>query len=340
MSNSHFEPPFTLSGRWQYRLWCVCYLWWATLYVTVRRLLRGPLLPNWSWMLETSMFFLRGQSHKAFDEPDPVRSREFQDALTFASPALARMEIDEVITPVKGEWYQEKGSESGLTMLYLHGGGYAYYARAHRAIISLFTEAADARTFALDYPLIPEHRYPTQLNHALAAYRWLLETGIQAGKLVVAGDSAGGNLTLALLQAIRVEGLPQPAIAICICPWTDVSNPGKSMAVNEPFDWVEKRMADQWAEWLCDKNEYANPIISPVFADLKGLAPIYIQAGSGEILYDMICTFAEEGKKHGADVRLETWPNMPHDFQAFGDLVPEARDALTRFGEEAKQATH
>lgn len=224
-------------------------------------------------------------------------------------------------------------------MLYLHGGGYAYYSMTHQNLIACVTLAASTRTFALDYRLTPEHPFPAQIEDAMAAYRWLLETGVEPGKLLLAGDSAGGNLTLALLQSIREAGLPQPAGAVCICPWTDISNPGISMVENSKYDWVIKEMPEKWTKWFHPETETKNPIISPVHADLKGLAPIYIQAGTAEILYSMICDFFAAAQSQGADVKLDTWQNMTHDFQAYGDLIEESKEALYRIGEFARKHT-
>lgn len=102
------------------------------------------------------------------------------------------------------------------------------------------------------------------------------------------------------------------------------------MSQNAPYDWIEKRMADQWAEWFLQGQDARNPLISPIHADLRGLPPVYIQVGSAEILYDMICVLAERMEKQGGRVKLDIWPQMTHDFQAFGDTLPESREALAR----------
>ena len=324
---------FELSGRWQYRLRSVFTLYWSLLYVSVRRLLRGPRFPNWSWTLETSTHFLKAQTNTAFDMPNLAAGREYEDALVFTSPALAQVNVEPVDLPVKGHWYQPKSAAPHVTVLYLHGGGYAYYSKAHQNLIALVTLAADSRTFALDYRLIPEHPFPAQLEDALAAYRWLLETGVAPERLVISGDSAGGNLALALLLALKEARLPFPALAICLAPWTDVANSGESMTANETHDWVEKRMPVKWAEWFCRDTDAGNPLVSPINADLSGLPPIYVQAGSAEILHDMICAFADHAEKQGAHVKLEVWPNMTHDFQAFGDITLESQQALRRIGD-------
>jgi monoterpene epsilon-lactone hydrolase len=109
------------------------------------------------------------------------------------------------------------------------------------------------------------------------------------------------------------------------------------MLTNDAYDWMGKRMADRWAQWLCPATEYRNPLVSPVHADLRGLPPIYIQAGGAEILVDMIRAFAEQAKQQGAQVWLEVWENMTHDFQAFGDLTTESQEALHRIGQVIKE---
>ena len=299
--------------------------------------MKGPLRPGWSWTLEASLYHLRAETIAAFDQPSIADSRELADALVFGSPALARMALEEVHTPIRGHWYTPRAGARDLTVLYLHGGGYAYYARSHQNLIALVAEAAEARTFALDYRLIPEHPYPAQLEDALAAYRWLLEAGITPARLVVMGDSAGGNLTLALLLKLRESGLPFPALACCLGPWTDVSGYGESLLANERTDWVQKRMTVRWAEWFCAGRDPKDPGISPVYADLRGLPPIYVQAGGAEILFDMIRRFVEVAREQGAVVQFDTWPTMPHDFQAYGELVPEAQEALQRLREVVRE---
>jgi len=333
MPQNHRPNPLEFSGRWQYQLRSALNLYWSTLYISVRRLVKGPLLPNWNWALETSTHFLKTQAAIAFDMPSHADGREYEDSLLFGSPAVSRVKIEPVNSGIKGAWYQPLSETNPVTVLYLHGGGYAYYSKSHQNLIALVTLAAKSRTFALDYRLIPEHPFPAQLDDALAAYRWLLETGVAPERLVVAGDSAGGNLSVALLLSLRDAQLPLPALAICLAPWIDMANSGASMTRNEPYDWIAKRMPERWAEWFCKGADPANPLISPIHADLRGLPPIYIQAGSAEILHDMISTFAERAKAQGASVQLEVWPNMTHDFQAFGDIIPESKEALRRIGE-------
>ena len=167
----------------------------------------------------------------------------------------------------------------------------------------------------------------------------MLASGTDPNDLVVAGDSAGGNLTLALLLSARERKLPQPALAIALSPPTDFEAPGElqpghtSLLDNEDFDWITREMLVEWANWFCAPDERRDPLISPLYADLHGLPPIYIQAGSAEILYDSIRAFAMRAETQGANVVLESWADMNHDFQMFGHMAPQSAQALQRIGE-------
>jgi len=277
------------------------------------------------------------QTKIAFGMTNPADAREYEDSLIFNSPAVENITIEKIVSAVKGHWYQSKKNASNVTILYLHGGGFAHYSKAHENLIALVALATESKTFVPDYRLTPEHPFPAQLEDALAAYKWLLANETSPERIVVIGDSAGGNLVLSLLLAIREANLALPSSAICIAPWTDLSNPGESMINNDPYDWIDKQMAERWAEWYSKNTNVKNPLVSPIHADLRGLPPIYIQTGSAEILYDMICSFANRAKEQGANVKLDIWPNMTHDFQAFGDMTYESQEALRKIREFVQQ---
>jgi epsilon-lactone hydrolase len=351
MVNRKRTASIKLSGRLSYRLHSFLALLGSSVSVSIHRLIHGPLLPGWSWTLEVGTHFLRRQTKKAFDMQDIRAGREFEDSLTFTSPAMAQVTIEPASIPlsngkkpgdvngrqIQGSWFTPLESTPQAVMLYLHGGGYAYYSKFHDNLIALVTLAANCKTFALDYRLSPEHPYPAQLDDALAAYRWLLESGISPDKMIVAGDSAGGNLALALLLALRDAQSPLPSLAVCLSPWTDMGNSGESMENNQFFDWPQKRMPEKWAEWLCNGSNPQNPLLSPIHADLHGLPHIFLQAGESEILFDMIRQFTENAKRQRADVVLEVWENMNHDFQAYGDGTPQSREALSHIGRVVRQ---
>ncbi len=265
---------------------------------------------------------------------DVKEARRFLDSMVVQSPELSDVTITPVVQETfQGKWFAAKNTGTGVTLLYLHGGGYSFYPQSYESFIALITLAAKSRTFVLDYRLSPEYRFPSQLDDALNAYRWLLDDGVNPDHLVVAGDSAGGNLALALLLRARESKLPLPSLAVALSPPTDLTAQGGSLLTNQECDWIAPRMLTYWADWFCDPAQRRDPLVSPVWADLRGLPPIYVQAGRCEILFDSIQAFAERARSQGADVTLESWEDMNHDFQLFGPDAPQSAEALRRIGE-------
>jgi epsilon-lactone hydrolase len=330
-------------GPSRYRLRSAAELSQSIFEASARRAVKGPRLPGWNWFVEVATEVLKRQTLVAFQMRDVNEARRYLDSVVFVSPALSEVSITPVVEEkFKGSWFAAKdASESGnkneprVHVLYFHGGGYSYYPQAYSNFIALITLAAKSRTFALDYRLSPENRFPAQLEDALQAYRWLLETGVDPERLIVAGDSAGGNLTLALLLAARESKLSLPALAIALSPPTDFEAVFiETELSNHPsVDWIDKLMLEQWSKWFCDVAEGRNPLVSPLRADLRGLPPIYIQAGRAEILYPSIQAFAERAQQQGADVVLDSWEDMTHVFQMFGLDSPQSAEALRRIGQ-------
>ncbi len=328
----HFRGPA------RYRLRSAANLTQSVLAVSARRALKGPRLPGWSWYVEVATEVAKRRTLTAFQLGDVKEARRYLDSVVIRSRELSAMSITPVVQEnFRGSWFTPQKTEPDVTVLYFHGGGYSFYPQAYAHFIALITLAARSRTFALDYRLSPEHRFPAQLEDALSAYRWLLEEGNDPASLIFAGDSAGGNLTLALLLAARDAKLPMPALAIALSPATDFAarfgEAEVDLAGNENFDWIEKRMLEVWADWFCDSGERRNPLISPLYADLRGLPPIYIQAGRAEILYPSIQAFADRAREQNADVVLEAWEDMTHDFQLFGLDSPPSAEALKRIAQ-------
>jgi len=321
----HFRGPL------RYRLRCAAELMQAVLEVSARRAVKGPRLPSWNWFVELATQMLKRQTLAAFRMGDVKEARRYLDSVVIASPALLEVGITPVVQEkFRGSWFASKNTEPRVTVLYLHGGGYSFYPQAYANFIAVVTVAAKSRTFALDYRLAPEHRFPVQLEDALNAYCWLLENGADPDSLILAGDSAGGNLALALLLAVRDSKLALPALAVALSPPTNFEI---NLISDWRFDWIEKRMLEQWADWFCDGVERWHPLVSPVRADLSGLPPIYIQAGRAEILYDSIQAFADCAQKQGTDVVLQTWEDMNHVFQMFGPDSPQSEEALRMIGQ-------
>jgi epsilon-lactone hydrolase len=334
VQSMHFE----WHGRLTFRFRSLLLVLWVSLVVTVSRLLHGPRLSGWPWVVETNTTFLRLQERFAFGLPTIAQQREYMDALVAYSCELRHMQLEVVEADgVKGRWFVPRRTLGASVVLYLHGGGYAFSIRAHDNLMAFIALAAQARTFALDYRLAPEYPFPAQLQDAQAAYHWLLSRGIAPEHIVLAGDSAGGNLALTLLLALREAQQPLPRLAVCLCPWTDLESSSRSLKENEPYDWMEQRMVVRWAQWFCQGADPENPLVSPVHADLRGLPPIYIQAGDAELLIDMIRAFADKAKAQGARVSLEVWNHMNHVFQAYGPLTQQSQEALQRIRKVIQQ---
>jgi acetyl esterase/lipase len=232
-----------------------------------------------------------------------------------------------------GEWIEPEAADHPAherCILYLHGGAYiAMSARTHRSVTSRLACWSDARLFALDYRLAPEHPFPAALDDALAAWRALVASGMAPSRIVVAGDSAGGGLALALLVALRDAGEEMPAAGVLLSPWTDLAVTGKSIVTNDAADplFFGRWVAPIARHYLGD-TPATDPLVSPVYADLTGLPPLLIQVGDTEVLLDDSRRVAENATRAGVTAMLRIWPGVPHGWQIFAPILPEARAAL------------
>lgn len=203
----------------------------------------------------------------------------------------------------------------------------------NRWISSLLSTATGRRAFSIGYRQAPEHRFPAAVEDSLTAYRWLLASGTPADRLIVAGNSAGGGLALATLVAIRDAGDPPPVGAIALSPWTDLTASGASMHDAAELDaMLTPEGVRASAELYVDAAERDHPHASPVFADLGGLPPILLQAGTAEILRDDTARFADRARAAGVEVTGELWDDLPHVWHAFAGVLPEADAAWERIG--------
>jgi len=257
---------------------------------------------------------------------------------------LARTPSDVEVTPaggpVRGEWVASDRAEPGRTLLYLHGGAYVSGSPAtHRGIAVAFSRMARAAVLLPDYRLAPEHPYPAALDDVLATYRWLLDaTGQDPARLAVAGDSSGGGLALALVQALRDAGEPLPAGVALLSPWADLTASGDSIR--------SKSDADPWLDgpWIAPfgtlygGERVAEPGASPVFGDFTGLPPMLVHAGSEEVLLDDARRVVARARAAGVDASLGVHEGLWHVFQAFSGL-PEARQSLRELAGFVRRTT-
>ena len=230
---------------------------------------------------------------------------------------------------------QVAGADPERVIFYLHGGAYAIGTAASSVgLASDLARRAGTRLVTVDYRLAPEHPHPAAIEDAIAAYRGLLDSGVSPSTIAVAGESAGAGLAAAALIALKHSGLPQPGAAVLMSPWADLTLSGDSLrgkAAVDPVltpDGLTRRAADYLAD-----GDPAGELVSPIFADLAGLPPLLIQAGSHEILLDDATRLAAHAAAADIPVTLEVTPGVPHVFQGFAAILDEGDAALTRAGE-------
>jgi acetyl esterase/lipase len=242
---------------------------------------------------------------------------------------------------VPAEWISAAGAVDDRVILYVHGGGYVMGSIAtHRETIARLSKASKARALALDYRLAPEHPFPAAVDDAVAAYRWLLSQNIKPSRIVVAGDSAGGGLTLATLVALRDAKVPLPAAGVCISPWTDMEGTGASMSTRAKADpVVQKQGLLGMAQLYLGGKDPKSPLAAPLHANLEGLPPLFIQVGDAETLLDDSTRVAEKAKRAGVKVDLEIWPEMPHVWHLFAPFLPEGQQAIDKIGQFVQART-
>jgi acetyl esterase/lipase len=266
-------------------------------------------------------------------EPAPglAERRAAMDAVGEAAalPAGCRHEPHR-LGGVRAERVLPLKTQPGRTLLYLHGGGYTSGSpRSHRPMVARIAEAAQATAIVPDYRLGPEHRFPAAVEDALAAYRALIEGGTQPERMIVAGDSAGGGLAMALALALKREGLPQPAGWFVISPWADLTQSGTSYRTKADTDpMISKAGLDQSAAAYLGGLDPRDPLASPIFGDFEGVAPVLIQTGSEEALLSDSVALADVLGQARVEVRLEIWPEMIHVFHAWGAVLQAARRAI------------
>jgi monoterpene epsilon-lactone hydrolase len=264
---------------------------------------------------------------------DERRAQYDRAERVFPTPA------DVVVEPVRAmerpaEWLRPPDVRTDAAVLYLHGGGYVIGSpRSHRHLAAAIARAAGTAALVPDYRLAPEHPFPAALDDAVAAYQWLLGRGIAPGRIVVAGDSAGGGLTVATLLALSERGLPRPAAGVCISPWVDLTCSGATYATKATVDpIVTLESIATMAQAYAGTGDPKAPLLSPLYADLRGLPPLLVQVGSDEVLLDDALGLGERARAAGVDVTLEEWPAMIHVWHWFLPMLAEAERAVGVIG--------
>lgn len=252
------------------------------------------------------------------------------------------------VTPVNangipGEWVTVEESNPNRRVLYFHGGGYVFGSPlTHRRLCEDIARAGGCAVLNLEYRLAPEHPFPAALDDAIEALKFVQANGPEGAgtpqSTFVAGDSAGGGLTLATLLAAREQGLDQPDAAIAISPWTDLTNSGESITAlaNDDPQKSSVPMLQNLAREYLGETEAENPLASPLYADYAGLPPLLLQVGGAEMLLSDTTRAAERARAAGVDVIEEVWDDMFHVWHQYAPMLPEGRQAIARIGEFIK----
>jgi acetyl esterase/lipase len=283
--------------------------------------------------LESLVGLLRSRPMPETPEIGEARERfEKMGVLLGGAPDAKCEKVDAGGVPA--EWVAAPGFDPDRAVLYLHGGGYAIGSiNTHRRLAYDISAACGARILVIDYRLAPEHPFPAAVEDAAKAWRWLIAQGFDTRRLAIAGDSAGGGLTIATLVNLRDQKLGLPACAVAISPWVDLEGVGTSMTARSAQDPMVQKAGLLWMASMYLKGKDARtPLAAPLHADLKGLPPILIQVGTAETLLDDATRLAEKLHAAGGEAKLSAWANMLHVFPLFAPILSEGREGCVEIG--------
>jgi len=312
---------------------------WAMLVAVVaramRRLFSGPIFPGWRWSTELTVVAIRAFIMEAANHPDPQARRRLETAFDPPLPRRLRGVVHIERRPIGGrpaEWHvcdlPTSPPVGPLTLLYLHGGGYVTGNPAtHRRFVARLAWEVGATAVVPAYRLAPAHRFPAALDDAVAAYRELVATGTEPETIVIAGDSAGGGLTMATLLRLRDEGDPLPAGAVLFSPYMDLEHKSDSINRNRSTDYLPTGPIRPNFEYLGGVDPH-HPLASPAYGDYSGLPPLLVLAGDREMIVDDALRLAARAEAVGVVVTMHRGVAMPHVWPAVLTTEPETLRAL------------
>lgn len=240
---------------------------------------------------------------------------------------------EETIGGVPGIWALPHGANRSKVLLYTHGGGFAVgSASSHRKLAAHVARALGATALVVDYRRAPEHPHPAQVEDGVAVFTALTERGVAPANITTIGDSAGGNLAVAIPLALREQGKAMPGRIIAFSPWLDMENKGRTLTTNDATDALitVELLEGMTAGVLGDSVDPTNPLANPLYADLAGLPPLYINAGSVESLVDNATRLADRAQQAGVDVTLSIVEDMQHVFPCLAGRAPEADEEIRK----------
>jgi acetyl esterase/lipase len=310
---------------------------WAVLRGIWRRLRSGPLVTGWGWRVELRMVMLRAfldaarnsadaHARSRIEEAiDPPLPRRFRKVLRLRTLRMSGITV-EMIDRVAGG----AGPVARPTVLYLHGGGYlAGSAATHRRWVARLAWAMGAKAYVPNYRLAPEHKFPAALDDATAVYKGLLADGVEPGKIVIAGDSAGGGLAAALLLRLRDTNEPLPAGGILFSPYTDLEHTANSLVENRATDYLPGALVSAGPNTLyLGDHDPQDPYASPMYGRYMGVPPLLVFAGGREMIRDDAVRLVDAAIRDGCVATLDVAPDMYHVWPALLPSHPETRRVL------------
>lgn len=233
------------------------------------------------------------------------------------------------VAGMKAEWLVPEGSDEGRVILYVHGGGYVSGScNDHRGFVSSFAAMCGFRCLVYEYRLAPEFPFPAAVEDSVAAYRWLLSEGYRPENILFTGESAGGGLALALLLALKQKNIPLPVAAVAVSPWTDLTCSGDSYRTKNRYSLAPTDSWTVFSRHYTGSHRADDPLVSPLFGDLKGLPPLFVNAGTDDELFDDGREFCRKAKEAGVNVTFRAGEGMVHCFPFLAPMFPEATRAM------------
>ncbi len=271
-------------------------------------------------------------------DPSPDAMRAWFEAINAQTPLAQGVEIEAVSPGAwSGEWVRPSGSQGHGMIVYYHGGGFLFGSpRSHRAITTHLARLTGLPVLSVDYRLAPEHPAPAAHDDCFAAYRWCLDQGHDASTIVLAGDSAGGNLSLATALRARDQGIPLPAGVVMLSPALDLAGDGESHATLADAPLLNKALMDLFNSVYVGEGDLRSPLVTPFYSDLRGLPPVLIHVGDNEVLRDDSVTVAERLRQAGVKVELKVWTDMVHCWQLYGPMLEESMQSIEEMAAFAK----
>ena len=290
--------------------------------------------PAWGFRTTALIRTLKAAAREVTDHHSPVQTRASLERLARLAPPVpgvrhrkarlgrvpARSFLPRRAVPL---------SEGGRVFLHIHGGGFCLCSsHVHRTLMSDLARAAGSLVVGIDYRLAPEHPFPAPIEDCYTAYLALLELGVRPDRVVLTGDSAGGNLVLATLQRVRAAGRPMPGAVALMSPWADLEVTGDSVDFNTKYDFLTRDLLELFAAYYLQGADPRDPQISPVRADFDRFPPMLVQSGGGELFLSENRTLVRRAQRQGVDVVHEEWEGMCHAFHGFSMFIPEANQAF------------